>query len=213
MSTPILADSNPNVQKRTILAEDTQTAADYEILTPAELELSKYVNAEFYTASVQVPNGYSVLADGSSEAIYDHSDPVFKDFDMVRISTPNAASGAPTVTDQYVTSFHIKRWPDRWKAYKSGTTKGVDGIPITDLTSIPPGAITKLQAAGVFTIEQLARHPDAGALILNGVLFQTAARKHLSQQETSKSDQLKAELEDMKAQLAQLLEATKTKAK
>lgn len=210
---PILADTNPNQAKRVIYAEDQQTTADYGILSPSEIEASKYINAEFYTASIQVPNDYIPVADGSKEALYDHKNPVFSDFDMVRITTPESASGGATITDQYVTPFHIKRWPDRWKAYKSGKTQGTDGIPLTELTAIPPNAVTKLQSAGVFTIEQLARHPDAAAVILNGNLFQTAARKFLSEQETSKTQQLEDELSSIKEQLAQLLEASKTKTK
>lgn len=209
--TPILSDSNPTAQKRVIYAEDQQNTADYDILTPSELEASKYINAEFYTASVQVPNDYVVLADGTSESIIDHQNPVFKDFDMVRITNPETASGGATIIDHYVTQFHIKRWPDRWRAYKSGKTQGLDGIPLTDLTSIPPNAVTKLQAAGVFTIEQLARHPDAASVILNGHLFQTAARKFLSEQDVSKTQRLEDELAVMKEQLAQLLAAPKTK--
>lgn len=210
---PILADTNPTQPKRVIYAEDQQNTADYGILTPAEIEASKYINAEFYTASIQVPNDYVTVADGSREAVFDHNKPVFKDFDMVRITLPEAASGGATITDQYVTPFHVKRWAERWQAYKSGKAQGAEGIPLTELTSIPPNAVTKLQAAGVFTIEQLARHPDAAAIILNGSLFQTAARKYLSEQDTSKTQHLEDEVSALKEQLALLIEATKTKTK
>ena len=211
--TPILADSNPTQQKRVIYAEDQQNTADYGILSPAEIEASKYINAEFYTASVQVPNDYITVADGSREAVYDHNNPKLQDFDMVRITNPETASGGATIIDQYVSPFHVKRWPERWRAYKSGKTQGAEGIPLTELTSIPPNAVTKLQSAGVFTIEQLARHPDAASVILNGNLFQTAARKFLSEQEVSKTQHLEDELSTLKDQMAQLLEANKTKTK
>lgn len=209
---PILADSNDTPQIETHLANDDQTVADYGVLDAAEMDRSKYVNARFYRARVQVPNSYVVDSEGRSEAIMDHTNPAFKEFDMVCTTTPEPKVGTPTVTHQYVTDFHIKRWPDRWKAYKSGQTQGADGVPLTELTSIPTNAITSLQAAGVFTIEQLARHSSAGSVIHNGNVFQAAARRYLSEKEGNKTQELEDQIAELKAQMAEFLAASKAKA-
>lgn len=211
--TKILADGNNAVQKRQIYEDNAQSAADAGILDAEQLELSKYVNAEFYTAEVQVPNAYVETLDSNgnkiNEPVWDHSNPKFAEFDMVRVQVPNAASGTPTIVDHYVTQFHIKRWPDRWKAYKQGRTIGADGTPIEQLTSIPRSAHDKLKEVGIFTIEQLAKAPDAGNLILQGNMFQGIARKYLEGSQSNKAAELETEVAELKAQLAELLAATK----
>lgn len=212
--TKILDAGNNVVQKQQFLEENIQTTADGGILTLEELELSKLVNAEFFSAEIQIPNEYIVISVDTNgtqnkEAIWDHADPKFKDYDMVRVQVPNPDSGVPTVVVQHVTPFHIKRWPDRWKAYKQGRTIGADGVPIEQLSSIPVSAHMKLKELGIFTIEQLAKTSNAGNLMLGGNAFQAAARKFLANQQGSKADELEVELADMKAQLAELLAATK----
>lgn len=207
-----IIDATNNVpQKRVLYSENPQEEADYSVLTPDQIEHSKLINAEFYVAAVQVPNSYVKNADGVNEPVYDHSNPVFKDFDMVRVVLPEKDSGGQTIVDQYVTSFHIKRWPERWRAFKSGQSQGVDGVSITELTSIPQAAITRLQAAGVFTIEQLASHSSPGSLVHNGAIFQSAARKFLSGRDEGKAQRLEDEVQELKAQLAELLASSKAK--
>ena len=212
----ILADGNKEVQKRTILAENATQNAYAAILTPEEMEASRYVNAEFYTAAVQVPNDYVVVAKDAlgndvREAAYDHSNPKFQDFDMVRVRSFDSASGITTEVDHYVTPFHIARWPERWKAYKAGQSVNVEGVAIDQLSAIPEAARLKLKEAGVFTVEQLAKLSNPGSVIMNGVAYQGVARKFLTEQGHSKTEQLEVELAELKAQMAELLKVTKTK--
>ena len=212
----ILADGNREAQKRTILAENTVQSSYAAILTPEELEASRYVNAEFYTASVQIPNSYDVVAKDAlgndvRSAVYDHTNPQFQDFDMVRVRTFDSASGITTEVDHYVSPFHIARWPDRWKAYKAGKSVNVEGAPIDNLTAMPEAARLKLKEAGVFTVEQLAKLSNPGTVIMNGAVYQGLARKYLTEQGRNKTEQLEEELAELKAQMAELVKATKTK--
>lgn len=210
----ILADGNEvaATQKRVMMAEDQQASFD-QILTPEELEASRFINAEFYTASVQVPNSHTFVGKDErgndiTEAYYDHSDPKFQDFDMVRVRVFDSSSGITTEVDHYVSPFHVARWPDRWKAYKAGKQVGPDGASIDQLSGIPPAAKAKMKETGIFTVEQLARLSNANTVISNGAAYQAIARKYLSQVGDSRTAELEDEVETLKAQMAELLKAT-----
>jgi hypothetical protein len=206
----ILAESNATVQKQVIYAQNAQADALYDVFSPSELENAKSIRAEFYTAQVQIPNSYDKTEAGASEAVFDHSNPVFKDFDMVKIYAPGEFG--PTITECFVNDSHVFRWPERWKAYKSGRAANIDGHPITDLTSLSRQVITTLQSVGIFTIEQLARHVNPGALILNGISYQASAREFLSSKGETHAQKLEGEIAELKAQMAEFLAAAKAKA-
>lgn len=214
--TRILADTNTAPQKVRIFEENTQDSANAGILDAEQLELSKLVNARFYCAEIQVPNTYvkktDVNGNETTEAVWDHNDPKFADFDMVETTQTNPDSGMNTVTHQFVTSFHITRWPERWRAYKDGRQLGAEGIAIEKLTSIPASAHNLLKEAGIFTIEQLAKAPNAGSLVLQGNAFQSAARKYLEGSASTKTAELEDQVAELKEQIAELLAATKAKA-
>lgn len=215
MSKQILAEGNNTVQSQVFLQEDQQNTADGGILTYEELENSKLINAVFFSAQVQVPNDYAETKDQfgttSKEAIWDHTDPQFADFEMIKVTTPNHDTGIPTEVIHYVTPFHIKRWPDRYRSFKAGLGISIDGTPIEQLSTIPKSVIPTLQAAGILTIEQLAKAGNAGHLIMNGNAYQAAARKFLAALPAAEAEELKSELAELKAQMAELLAAQKVK--
>jgi hypothetical protein len=108
---------------------------------------------------------------------------------------------------------YAEMYPEQYKAFKAGLSQAVTGTPIDEAPFLTMANRAELKGVNVFTIEALAGLEKTDKLGMNGDRMREQARAYLKRAEGSAIDgklladneALKADLEVMKAQMAQLL--------
>lgn len=137
--------------------------------------------------------------------------PIYEDRDWVRIVAPG---------DQTSKIERIARDDDKlrfsriYERYKAGQEMAPEGTPLEAWPAMSPAHIEELKHLKLFTVEQLAAASDAqcqrlgaGMMALKlkaGAYLETARDTATAQKYAAENAQLRQEMEDLKAQFAQL---------
>jgi hypothetical protein len=84
--------------------------------------------------------------------------PIFKEEERVEIIMPGISQLTKPV--ERVTQEHIDRWPEAYKAFKSGQEMSVTGTPLEQWPILKRPQVLELKAAGFLTVEQVAEMSD-----------------------------------------------------
>lgn len=144
--------------------------------------------------------------------------PIFKDVEYVDIRTPGSRNGhicrPATLADK-------QRFSRQYDAFKRRVEAPVEGTPLAEWTVITRSRVEELQYFNLKTVEQLAnmRDSDAGR-IMGGLGLKQQAKEWLEQNDAeavkrvvSENAELKAEVAELKEQVAAMLAASKPVAK
>ena len=107
-------------------------------------------------------------------------------------------------------------YPRAWKAYKSGSEDYMDGSPLDAIPGLGVSGKRNLQSEGIMTIEDLAALPDSIVDSKSGMLeLRKKAQAYLTAMEPEKvaaeEAERQAEMDELKAQIAELQAAQKPK--
>lgn len=122
----------------------------------------------------------------------------------VEITIPGTAS---SVHDTPVHDTHKRRWPEQWKAFEEGIEATVNGTPLEKSGLFSVQQMAHFQSLNIYTVEQLASVHDGNLthLGMGGQGIRDRAREYLaSNVGPSAEEQMRAELEVMRAELAEL---------
>lgn len=139
--------------------------------------------------------------------------PVFKDVPFVRIKMPgNMYEIIDTVawTEESNENSHIRRFPLAWARFKSGDTAGVGGFPLKDWAQVPRSVVELFAHFSVKSVEQLAALTDSNLQRIplpNVLQLRAEAQAFIAQRQSTEG--LRAELDALRAQLAQLSASAK----
>lgn len=148
--------------------------------------------------------------------------PAYDDIDMVRVIHPGENDGNGIETQAL--DIHKYRWPRQWEAYQKGQEFKQNGTPVEMLFPSSPATAQELKAKNIYTIQQLAvlddnvitRNPMLHHHRVRALQYLEAAKKGsnhhelVAKNEVLESDltQAKADLEEMKQQIAALQAAS-----
>ena len=82
------------------------------------------------------------------------------DVEMVEIEVPGDAKLKPV---HKVGDEHRRRWPDQYKAFKSGQEQKLDGEAIEQWPALTRGQCERYRALGIRTVKDFAHLPDGAA--------------------------------------------------
>lgn len=107
-------------------------------------------------------------------------------------------------------------YPRAWKAYRAGSEDYMDGTALDVLPGIGVSAKRNLQSEGIMSVEDLANLQDSLVMGKQGMLdLRKKAQAYLAVLEPEKAEAEKAaqqaEMDDLKAQIAELQAAQKPK--
>lgn len=142
--------------------------------------------------------------------------PIYKEEERVEIIFPGNQHTKPVFK---VTQEHADRWPEEYKAFRSGQEIAINGTPIEQWPILRRAQVLEMKALGFRTVEELAAMPDGAVQrigmggsrlreLAQGYLDDAKAQAALSQStaENEKFKQLIAEQNEKIANQAQLLE-------
>lgn len=146
--------------------------------------------------------------------------PIFQDVDYIEIFTPG---NQLNIIDTPVREEHKRRFPIQWAAYQNahGGDQRETGTPMSQWTFISAAQAEELKALKFFTVENIANASDAMIANIGMVggmapmALRERARAYLAaaqgtaqvQHDAQENAQLKAQLEALQAQMAQLINA------
>lgn len=149
--------------------------------------------------------------------------PAYDDIDMVRVIHPGENDGNGIETQAL--DIHKYRWPRQWEAYQKGQEFKQNGTPVEMLFPSSPATAQELKAKNIYTIQQLAvlddnvitRNPMLHHHRVRAQQYLEAAKKGsnhhelVAKNEALESDlkEAKADLEEMKQQIAHLTQTMK----
>lgn len=137
--------------------------------------------------------------------------PIFEDRDWIRIAPP----GDPTtMIEREVREDDKARFRAVWERYKAGQEMVPDGTPIESWPRITRAQAEELRHMRCHTVEQLAHMSDtqcqragAGIMALRKealAFLETAKNTAAAQRFAAENERLRQEIEDLKAQFAEL---------
>lgn len=134
---------------------------------------------------------------------------VYYDVDMVIVEIPGESKLRP---NRVVTDEDKARWPKSWEAYKKGLAQPVNGTPTEQWAALTPGQVETFRAAGIRTVEDIARLPDSACQVLgpNGFKLREAANRFIApppEAQKQMQEQLANQqriIDELQAKLAQL---------
>jgi len=147
-----------------------------------------------------------------------HGRPVFKDVEFIRIRTPGV-TGSTVEREVRMESDGIapsdpERFPRQWQAFKNKQEQVQDGTRIEEWPPLRKSQVLELKAQGVHTVEHIAGLSDnnLGVLGLDARRLRDMAKSYLDKAQagatvsalTAENQQLKADIEALKAQFAEL---------
>lgn len=110
------------------------------------------------------------------------------------------------IVDEVVDERYKRRFQRRWEAYKKGLSETDGQTRLETVNWIDAGNMTAMRRVGIATVEQLAGMSDAAineADIVGLFSFREKAQQFVKDAEAmSEVDKLRAELEELKAQVA-----------
>lgn len=137
--------------------------------------------------------------------------PIFEDRDWVRISPPGDST---TMIEREVRDDDRDRFKRLYERYKSGQEMRPEGTAIESWPRITRAQAEELKYLKCFTVEQLAAMSDAqcqraGAGVMSlrkeaQAFLETARDTAMAQKFAAENERLKQEIEDLKAQFAEL---------
>lgn len=102
-----------------------------------------------------------------------------------------------------------RRFPEEYLAFKEGTEAPIKGTPL-NLLGIGERLSLEMQATGIRSIEDLADLSDGLVKTFpNGQVWRKKAIAYLANKTPDDSESLKAEIADLKGQLASVIEMMK----
>jgi hypothetical protein len=161
--------------------------------------------------------------------------PVFDEVDFVKIMVPGDKL---SIIDTFVRDEHKRRFPMQWAAYqnRTGDQMKISGTPISEWPRISAAQAEELRALKFYTVESIASASDAQLQHIGMIAGQSAftfrddAKRFLSladaaakqreadeklkavnEEFAKKEADLKAQMEEMRKQMAALLAATTEK--
>lgn len=171
----------------------------------------KGLYVEFYTEAVKSPFK-------SEEA----GRPIFEDKPYVRILFP----GDTTKRVERPVDLHgsetkpsdPQRWPQQWAAYQNQQEQVQVGTPIIEWPAVSKSQALNLKAMNVHTVEGLAEMADSGLNWLGARELREKARAYLAaaaggaelSRAQAENAALRADIEALKAQFAELAESNKS---
>lgn len=166
----------------------------------------------FYNEAVEVP--YQ-----SEQAGH----PVFKDVPYIHIMFPGNSTTQVRrpvkLKGDESTPSDAQRWPMQWQAFQSQSEQVHSGIPVTEWPPLTKSQALGLKALQIHTVEQLANVPDNGLTWLGAREMQQKALAWLKTADggaevlrlTKENENLRSDVETLKAQFAELAAANKPK--
>ena len=140
--------------------------------------------------------------------------PIYRDMEIVEVRIAGDRNFAPTfpahamwrrIDGDEVT--YAQRWPKQFERFKENQTQVADGTPLSELPFLTESKRMELRGLKVYTAEALASldGKNLQALGQNGRTLKNQAEAYLKKAEgTSQTVALVAEVENLKAQLAQM---------
>lgn len=152
--------------------------------------------------------------------------PIFVECPFIRI---HSAGDTTTIIEKPVwddprnPNSHTRRFPEEWKNFKAGVEASLQGggTPLKLMPGISQAQVRELEHFHVHTVEQLADIADAHASKFMGIqALKNEARTYLLRAKGGAADKTMArelekrdlEIENLKAQMQQLIDATKATA-
>ena len=144
--------------------------------------------------------------------------PIYKDVEFVRIRTPGVTGStverAVKMDSDGVTPSDPERFPRQWQQFKNKQEQVQDGTRIEEWPPLKKSQVLELKAQGVHTVEHIAGLSDnnLGVLGLEARRLRDLARAFLDKAKEgavlsrviAERDALKADVEALKAQFAEL---------
>lgn len=96
------------------------------------------------------------------EAVIDHpatareGREIYKDEERIQFLVP----GSPNSHVERVRDEHRNRWPEEYKAFRSGLETSLNGVPLEMWAAISKAVVLELKYLGFHTVEQVADMPD-----------------------------------------------------
>lgn len=133
---------------------------------------------------------------------------VFDQVPYIKITSP----GAKQVVDREVRDEDKREYPRLWAAFEAGEERPEDGQPVEEWPAVNVAQVAELKAAGIFTVEQVANIPDQNLNVLGmqARKLRSKAQAYMAlakgnapfEQLAAENEQLRADIEIMKQQLA-----------
>lgn len=141
---------------------------------------------------------------------------IFREEERVKIHMPGNQFTKPVFK---VSSEHVERWPDQYKAFKEGREISLEGTPIEMWPILNKAQVAELKYLGIRTVEHLAELSDntVQRIGMGGYKLRELAKAFLDDaammaQATALSrenEQLRNEVATLKSQVEQLGELTR----
>lgn len=137
--------------------------------------------------------------------------PQFTDVEMIVISAPGEVPGT---TIARVDDYYKWRFPLDYETFKKGQGELLTGTPLSVWPALGPSEIKMLEQVGVRTVEQLAGLSDTHSASIRGFhsLKAKAAQFLSAANDKAAAGALQAELDAMKAQMAEMMKLVQAKA-
>lgn len=136
----------------------------------------------------------------------------YRQEELVKIQRPGVLT---QVFVDVVDARHIDRFPLEYAAFKNGQKFEVVGTPLERIAGITSAHIKTLKQAGITTVEALSKASDSSLQRYSMTSYKYKAIETLARVEKEDVEealaQRDAEIAELRAQMAQLLSATKTK--
>lgn len=140
---------------------------------------------------------------------HNNGEPVKKIVEVCYIETPGDKTQRPPLR---VTEEIKRRFPEEYLAWKDGDEMPIHGTPL-NLLGIGERLSLEMQATGIRTVEDLAGMSDGNVRNFpNGQSLRKKASNYLANKVPDESEGLKAELADLKTQMAAMMEMMKANA-
>ena len=138
--------------------------------------------------------------------------PVFKDVPHIRKTVPGDAS---VLIERPSKQYDYDMFPREWDAYKRQNVTGVTGTPLEAWPQITRSQVKESRYFEIHTVEQMSELSDQVCMKL-GMGFSELREKAKAYLQAAsgvtdktEKDQLRAEMEELKAQIAAMSEAPK----
>jgi hypothetical protein len=135
--------------------------------------------------------------------------PVFVDMEFIEIRIPGDDK---VIIKEIVNDEYRNRFPDEYRAFREGAEIASVGTPLEHWSFLKPSQVAQFKASGLRTVEDLANMSDGNANFMGSQSIRQAAKAWLKtandteivEKQEAEKKALKAELDAMKAQIAEL---------
>jgi len=137
--------------------------------------------------------------------------PIFKEIPFVRIVIPGDRNN---IVEGKATDYHKNRYPKAWAAFQQGQKQGMSGTPLESWPQIQRAQVKEAKFYEIHTLEQLAELADTHCqrLGMGWTELRQKAKDYISiskgtasqTAQAAENERLRQEMENMKAQLADL---------